>query len=228
MKIVSYISAKNISVQFDDGFILDNVGYGNFVRGSVTNPYAPSLCNIGFMGYGEFDSNNKAHNIWRGMIERCYGSNKNRVRDLSYSECKVSPDWHNYQNFARWYESNYYQIEGEVMMLDKDILFRDNKTYAEDFCVIAPSSINMLINGRNRVDSGDLPLGVTYNYKKYEASCNKNGKRIYLGLYNTPHEAHAAYKSYKEKLIKEVASFYKNRIPDKLYNALMNYEVMYT
>jgi hypothetical protein len=227
MKIVSYISENNISVEFDDGFIKQNVRYGNFKRGGVTNPYAPSLCNVGFMGCGEFDSNDKAHNIWRGMIERCYGTNKNRARDLSYSECNVSSDWHNYQNFARWYTDNYYQVNNEVMMLDKDILFRENKTYSAELCIIAPSSINMLINGRTRIDSGSSPLGVTYHKKfnKYEASCNKNGKRVYLGIYDTPLEAHMVYKKYKENLIKDVANTYHNRIPDKLYEALMNYQV---
>lgn len=227
MKIVSYNNANNISILFDDGFIMKNIRYGNFKRGAVANPYIPSLCNVGFMGYGVFDSNDMAHNIWRGMIERCYGTNKNRVRDISYSECYVSSDWHNYQNFAKWYKNNYYQIDGEVMMLDKDILTKDNKTYSENSCIIVPNSINMLINGRTRSDGGDSPLGVSYHKKtkKYQASCNKNGKPIYLGIYDTPQEAHMAYKQYKEKLIKDMANSYYNKIPDKLYDALMNYKV---
>ncbi|PYE51628.1 AP2 domain-containing protein [Paenibacillus barcinonensis] len=227
MIIVSYNNAKSIGVMFDDGFVLEDVYYVNFKRGSITNPYTPSLCGVGFMGYGEFDSNYKAHNIWRGMIERCYGTNKTRVKDTSYSDCNVSSDWHNYQNFARWYNDNYYQIDGQVMMLDKDILTKDNKTYSENHCIIAPNSINMLINGRTRTDSGDTPLGVSYHKKtkKYQASCNKNGKPIYLGIYDTPQEAHTVYKQYKEKLIKDIAISLQSKIPDKLFSSLMEYVV---
>jgi len=227
MKIVSYTSEKNISVQFDDGFILSNVRYGNFKRGGVSNPYAPSLYNVGFMGYGSFDSKDIAHNIWRGMIERCYKPNRDRVKDRSYSECTVSTEWHNYQNFAKWYKDNYYKVDEEVMMLDKDILLRDNKVYSKESCIIVPSRINMLINGRSRSDCGEYPLGVVYHKatKKYAAACNRNGKPIHLGIYDTPQEAHDAYKIFKEKVIEEVAISYKDKIPHKLFSALITYKV---
>lgn len=56
----------------------------------------------------------------------------------------------------------------------------------------------------------------------------KRKKRIYLGLYNTPEEAFEVYKYYKEKNIKEVADYYKDKIPQKLYDAMYNYEVEIT
>ena len=49
---------------------------------------------------------------------------------------------------------------------------------------------------------------------------NKN-----LGLYRDPDEAFLAYKVAKEDNIKKIAEYYKSRIPEKLYNALMNYTV---
>ena len=36
------------------------------------------------------------------------------------------------------------------------------------------------------------------------------------------------YKENKERLIKEVADKYRDKIPEKLYNALINWEVEYT
>ena len=50
-------------------------------------------------------------------------------------------------------------------------------------------------------------------------------KGKYLGIYDTELEAFKVYKYYKEENIKEVADYYKNLIPQKLYQVLYNYEV---
>ena len=49
-----------------------------------------------------------------------------------------------------------------------------------------------------------------------------------MGLYETQEEAFKVYKYYKEKNIKEVADYYKNEMPERLYNAMYNYEVEIT
>ena len=51
------------------------------------------------------------------------------------------------------------------------------------------------------------------------------GKRVYLGYYNTQQEAFSVYKEAKEILIKEVAVTWKGKIDDKVYEALMNWEI---
>ena len=50
-------------------------------------------------------------------------------------------------------------------------------------------------------------------------------KRKYLGIYDTQEKAFEVYKYYKEKNIKMVADYFREQIPDKLYDALYNYEV---
>ena len=50
-------------------------------------------------------------------------------------------------------------------------------------------------------------------------------KQEFLGYYETQEKAFEIYKYYKERNIKQVADYYKGRIPDKLYDALYNYEV---
>ena len=52
-----------------------------------------------------------------------------------------------------------------------------------------------------------------------------NKKQNFLGHYNTPEEAFQAYKQFKENYIKQVADEYKELIPEKLYNAMYEYEV---
>ena len=47
----------------------------------------------------------------------------------------------------------------------------------------------------------------------------------HLGYYETQEKGFGVYKYYKEKNIKEVADYYFGEIPQKLYDALYNYEV---
>ena len=119
------------------------------------------------------------------------------------------------------------------MCLAKDILVKGNKEYAPDKCIFVPERINILFIKRDN-DRGEYPIGVTYHRDrgKYEARCSiktKNGnKQKYLGSYNTPEEAFLAYKEFKEAYIKQVADEYKERIPNRLYEALYKYEVEIT
>ena len=48
---------------------------------------------------------------------------------------------------------------------------------------------------------------------------------MYLGVFETPKQAFQVYKQAKEDYIKEVAEEYKGKIDNRLYEALMNYEV---
>jgi hypothetical protein len=115
------------------------------------------------------------------------------------------------------------------MALDKDILVKGNKIYSPNTCIFVPQEINSLFvkNDRNR---GEMPIGIYYddfkNYtKKYKVSINKQNKRVYLGYFKTLEEAFEKYKFEKELYIKEVADYYKQYIPIKLYEAMYRWIV---
>ena len=77
-----------------------------------------------------------------------------------------------------------------------------------------------------------MPIGVNEcRYKNsisYNARCRINGDKYYLGQYKTPEEAFAAYKTFKEQRIKQVANEYRDKIPQKLYDAMYRWEVEIT
>jgi len=224
MTIVDYKSSRNIDVLFyNTGYIATNRAYKEFSNGILKDLYERTICGIGYLGEGENDI--KSQTSWRHMIQRCY-DHKYQEKHYTYIGCIVIDEWHNYQNFIKWYDKNYYEIENETMCLDKDILVKDNKIYSPETCVYVPRDINSLFTKTN-VKRGKFPIGVTWHEKtgKYQAGCNNKGELIYLGLHNTPSEAFYAYKHYKEKLIKEIADYYKDKIPTKLYDALYRYEV---
>ena len=72
--------------------------------------------------------------------------------------------WHNYQNFAQWFNENRYDVEGRLH-IDKDILYPGNKIYCPDTCLLVPQRINMLF--LNKPNKRGLPNGIIKSSDKY-------------------------------------------------------------
>lgn len=231
MLIIEYNNARNITVQFEDGYT-KKTEYSCFSKGQLASPYEKRIHHVGFLGEGSYNfyDCNKAYDnyiIWKGMITRCY-SLKFQDEYTSYKGCTVQESWHNFQNFAKWYDDNYYKIDNENICLDKDILVKGNKLYSPETCCFVPQIINNLFIKNNKL-RGKYPIGVSFRRNSYSASCNNiKGNRISLGIFDSILEAFNAYKIAKENYIKEIAEQYKNRIPEKVYKALLNYQVEIT
>ena len=229
MTIIEYRSRNDILVEFEDGYKI-KTRYDHFKNREVNNPHDKTVYEIGYLGEGNCDIDNikntykKQYVTWKSMIERCYNK-KYQERRPTYIGCSVCNEWHNFQNFVKWFDENYYEIEGQRMELDKDILIKGNKIYSPKTCVLVPNHINTLFIKSNAI-RGQYPIGVSFSNQSnnYMAS----GKNVFLGYHDTPKKAFNAYKTYKEKTIKNVADKYKNQIPQKLYNAMYNYQVEIT
>ena len=52
-----------------------------------------------------------------------------------------------------------------------------------------------------------------------------DGRAVKLGYFHTAEEAFMEYKRHKEALILVTSDRYKKRIPDKLYNAMINWKI---
>lgn len=227
--IKEYRNCEDIDVYFPEyNYTNEHLQYINFKNGNVKCPYEKRVFNIGYLGEGKYNASinrkcTKYYDVWKGILERCYDPKYIEKRP-TYIGCEVHESWHDFQVFAKWADENYYEIEGERIALDKDILCKGNKIYSPDTCVFVPTRINSLFTKNNKC-RGNLPVGVSYKNQKYVTSCNTNEKRKHLGYYNTPEEAFQVYKKFKEQYIKEVAEEYKSKIPTKLYNAMLNYKV---
>jgi len=237
MSIIAYRGALDIDIQFKDGGIVSNTRYSDFLKGSIKNPYYKSVFGVGYIANGRYTSRvngkkTKYYTFWKGIIERCYNKSYQTKRP-TYKGCTVCEEWHNFQNFGRWYDENYYEIEDKKMCLDKDILKKGNKIYSPETCVIVPDDINLLFI-KNNANRGDLPIGVIQYKasKKYLAQCgiskNTHHRNKYLGLFTNIEDAFIAYKNFKEYFIKKIADEYKNVIPEILYEAMYKYIVEIT
>ena len=170
--------------------------------------------------------------VWYSMLQRCHNSKIHKQKP-TYSGCAISENFKSLTYFLDWAKKqvghNSRDGEGRKFNLDKDILIKGNKVYSENTCVFVPMEINNLILN-SRATRGEFPVGVHYekSRNKFQAYIRKNGKREYLGRYNTVEEAFLAYKEAKEAYIKEVANKWKDKIDPRVYEALMRYEVEIT
>ena len=229
MKIIKCNNNHDIWIEFQDEYkIKVHTTYDIFLKGKVSNPYDKTIYGVGYIGEGNY-SRTKSSDIykkWHGMLKRCYDPYELN-RHPTYIDCTVCKEWLCLQNFGKWYEENYYKIEGEEMELDKDILFKGNKIYSPQTCIFVPHNINNLFVKNNSL-RGDLPIGVSFHKrdKKFYAQCNITKKeKKWLGYFNTIEEEFLSYKIFKEKYIKEIANKYKDLIPQKLYDAMCRYKV---
>lgn len=228
LRIIKYLTYDEVTVQFENGFILNNISLGNIKKGYVKNPTHPSVEAIGYLGQGKYkcyDSGKATteYACWKNLLHRCYCLTTSK-KYSSYKGCTVDECWHNFQNFAKWFEHNY----KEGYELDKDILFKGNKVYSPETCCFVPSEINTLLITCKGV-RGEYPIGVFRHSKnRFRVMLSTSRGRIDIGLYQSVEEAFQAYKVAKEKYIKEVADEYKDQIEPKIYQALISYNIEIT
>ena len=232
MTIIEMKNNKDITIEFDDGRIV-KTRYSEFKEGKIKHPYDRRVYGIGYHGEGEYKvSINQKHtfqyNLWYDMLKRCY-SKDYIEKHPTYKDCEACDEWHNFQNFAKWVDDNYYEVEDCYRMeLEKDILVKGNKLYSPNTCVFIPRILNTLFIYQKRGER-KYPLGVMKSGDKFYArvSKNKNGQciREESPKCDTAEEASIFYKTMKERYIKEMADEYKDKIPKKLYEAMYNWEV---
>jgi hypothetical protein len=187
---------------------------------------------VGIYNRGEYKAkeNGKHTNeyaCWHSMLQRCYDP-KYQAKYPTYIGCTVYDEWLYFQNFAEWYNENYYEIPllGKSQ-IDKDILVKGNKIYSPDTCVFVPGRVNSLFIKCDAA-RGEFPIGVYYakRAKKFHARIRYgDGKNHHLGYFTSVEEAFEVYKVAKEKYIKEVAETYRAFLPKVLYDVMLEYEV---
>ena len=236
LKIVEYNNAKSVLVRFIETGYETTTRLSHILTESVKDKLIPSVVGVGVVGDEAVNvggKSTKEYLVWKAMLVRCYDS-KYQLKYPTYINCVVSNNFHYLSNFKEWCRKQcgfyHFDDKGKPFVLDKDVLVKGNKVYSEDTCCFVPEEINILFTKNNSV-RGEYPIGVTLNRQGtgYVARTQLgDGKRKHLGTYATAEQAFYAYKEAKETYIKELANKWKDRIDNRVYEALMNYQVEIT
>lgn len=231
--VVDYRGFDEVVVKFYEPEFYVTCSLGHLRNGQVTNPLFPSMYGVGCIGVGKYSSKDKRlFSLWSNMLQRSSYKTYHKSNP-TYKDATLCDEWLNFQNFAEWCDTQKTQsvIDNTVELyeLDKDILVRGNKLYSPDTCCFVPKEINSLLVKRNKM-RGECLIGVSYHKKgkKFQAKVNRFGITEYLGLYSSEYEAFLVYKEAKESHIKNIAETWKDCIDYKVYQALLNYEVLVT
>lgn len=228
--VTSYLGSREIYIKFlNTGY--ETVTANNHIQsGLIRDRLKPSLYGIGILGDVETHLEGvrlKEYYLWKDMFYRCYSERFLNMRP-TYKGCSVSENFKYFSYFKDWCNKQV-GFGNEGWHLDKDILVKGNKVYSEDTCCFVPKEINVLLVKSN-ARRGEYPIGVSYrkDRNKYKAGINNTIGSCFIGYFNTPEEAFYAYKEVKETKIKVVAEKWKGLIDQRVYEALMNYQVEIT
>lgn len=134
--------------------------------------------------------------LWTSIRSRCKAGKTAQINRKSYeSSINSFKDFH---TFAEWCQNQHGYMNrdtnGKFWHLDKDIILPFNKVYSETTCCFVPVAVNSLFTYSTKT-RGEYPLGVHKSKKsgKFVAQINKDRKRVWLGEFSTPTEAHRIY-----------------------------------
>jgi len=176
--IVSKINYKEVYIKFKDYPKLIKTSNKNIARGSVRNPYKPSVYGVGYTGEVKTkinDSNKhlKSYIKWSDMLRRCYSG---ELKYENWKDCIVEEDWLCYANFKQWYD-NHSLDESIPYHLDKDIIVKGNRVYGKSFCCLVPEELNIILTNRRNF-RGNNVIGVVFRDGKYIARLSKEGGNV--------------------------------------------------
>lgn len=150
------------------------VQFARVARGGVKNRNHPSVCGVGYIGYGEHNAmddgrRSEAYRAWSCMFTRCY-SKKYQQRQPTYIGCTVHSDWHSFQVFAEWFKLNY--VKG--FELDKDIKVKGNRVYSAETCMFVSAKDNKVESSAKHYKFLS-PRGYIVEVYNLNDFCRKNG-----------------------------------------------------
>lgn len=167
VEIIDYVDTKNVLIKFVDRPDVQIWSTLQNIRNcQVKNPYHRTVYNKGYYGIGEYtarknNAKTEEYIKWFSMFVRSYDE-KYHEKQPTYTNCEVSEEFCNFQNFASWYYHYKYPCK-YPLELDKDLLYEGNKIYSPSTCCLIPKEINATLNSK-RHD----PDVMSYIYQKYK------------------------------------------------------------
>lgn len=204
MKIVEYNKSSDITVEFQDKHKAQiKSRYKDFIKGSIKNPYHPTVYDVGMIGikYTAKEGNkiSREYYTWRNMLYRCYSKEYSKKYHTHYNTT-CCEEWLYFENFYDWIhkQSNCENfLKGNNWILNRKIIDNHNEVYSPEYCFLVPQNVDRLFMKPN------------------------------LNMEFATESMLKMYKEYMENKIKKVAKeeYEKSNISEQCYKAMMRYKV---
>ncbi|MBE7035837.1 MAG: hypothetical protein E7403_00925 [Ruminococcaceae bacterium] len=168
-------------------------------------------------------SNTEKHTRYNNMKNRC--GKYYQLQNPRYEGTYMCDEWldNKYETFFTWLDNNYYEVDGEKQMdIDKDIIKYGNKLYHPDLCLVVPHSINTFYE---TIEVGKTNITYNSKTKKYRVKVADKNEYHELSNIDTYNEALDIYCDIKQGILFNKAKALKDKVPEKVYNALMNTDI---
>lgn len=209
-KIIHIYSSQRYRVKFLLTGYEKDISLSCIIAGEIRDPYFPIYYNVACFGDVDIKENQKAVNVWRFMIERCYNVKHDGYHLYGGKGVTVSERWLCCENFIKdlpkikGYDETLFN-NGELH-LDKDIENyingKENKEYSLSNCQFVSIKINhQEMLARLKQTTSSRYVGVTkLKSGKWQVTVVYNGRSFYGGRYINEKEASKAYQKLKEDI----------------------------
>ena len=160
----------------------------------------------------------KPHRFWQRIVAKANGhyDDKNAV---------LCEEWKEYENYIKWHEQNYYEVEGEKMRLSYRIFDLKNHYISPQTCVFVPEKIAKAMSVYRVNNESDFP---NHMYKirndRYEVRFLIDGINK-VKRFSDYELAFEYCNSMYKKMLSDLADKYYNKIPKSVYERMKNFEL---
>lgn len=188
------------------------------------NKWKRTVFGVGYLGCSDAEAtrDNYIYSKWANMMQRCYDEETHRLKPY-YALCTAEIEWHNFSNYREWHKEN--AMGDRKLDLDKDILVRGNTVYGSETCTLIPHFTNTVFETTKGIETNIVYKNET---GKYDVTMSVLGKREEVGTFATEEKAKQEFIAYKQDYIRKFAQKCKGKVPDKTYEAMMNWEIEIT
>lgn len=212
-----YTSGEEIA----DDFITDIVNDIKYKADDwYANKWKRTVFGIGYLGCNDADAtrDNYIYSKWANMMQRCYDEETHRLKPY-YAPCTAEIEFQNFSNYREWHKEN--AMGDRKVDLDKDVLIRGNTVYGSETCTLIPHFTNTIFENRG----ADTNIVLNNDTGKYDVTMSILGNREEVGTFDTEEEAKQGFIDYKQDYIRKYAKKCKGKVPNKTYEAMVNWVV---
>jgi hypothetical protein len=222
VEVVKYTDKYNIEIRFLNTGSTINVVASALRGGECVDYLVPTFLGVGYIGYGEYSTRSpcgkkksRAYEYWSRMLKRCYDVTSKDYPDYGAKGITVCVEWHNFQNFAKWFYAQPFN-DRFGYHLDKDLTLLGNKVYQPKACRLVPPCINTLGLFRYSEKFGRTSSG-KWRHTVYETGRPSRS-------YETKEDCEKAYVIDKHKGLKNKVEqqYTLNNITEELYKHLLS------